>query len=166
MAAFDPASAAGSTDRALILLRQADLFHEVLVVPEEPFMVHRAALPVTDGRHADCEALARGLNEFAVADGHGFVNVPVITPVTAVQVPEPKRIGCTLIVMSGAKTKRALRSSMCLSIPLLSCPSGQVTTMSFAWLSCSRSHFWLLKTSKSRVSKTLRFFSTAGACFS
>src|SRR5437879_5446759 len=59
--------------------------------------------------------------------GMGFVNVPVITPVTAVQVPEPKRIGCTLIVMSGAKTKRALRSSMCLSIPLVSCPSGQVT---------------------------------------
>src|SRR3989454_191026 len=66
------ASAAGSTDRALILLRQADLFHEVLVVPEQPFMVHRAALPVTDGRHADCEAPARGLNEFAVAGGHGL----------------------------------------------------------------------------------------------
>src|SRR2546421_12929416 len=72
MAAFDPASAAGSTDRALILLRQADLFHEVLVVPEQPFMVHRAALPVADGRHADCEAPARGLNEFAVAGGHGL----------------------------------------------------------------------------------------------
>src|SRR2546422_5491035 len=66
------ASAAGSTDRALISLRQADLFHEVLVVPEQPFMVHRAALPVTDGRHADCEALARGVNEFAVAGGHGL----------------------------------------------------------------------------------------------
>src|SRR3989454_8061448 len=66
------ASAAGSTDRALILLRQADLFHEVLVVPEEPFMVHRVALPVADGGHADREALARGLNEFAVAGGHGL----------------------------------------------------------------------------------------------
>src|SRR5438445_13098124 len=35
-------------------------------------MVHRVALPVTDGRHADCEAPARGLNEFAVAGGHGL----------------------------------------------------------------------------------------------
>src|SRR5215472_3376147 len=38
--------------------------------------------------------------------------------------------------------------------------------MSSAWLSPSRSHFWLLNTSKSSTSKTLRFFSTAGACFS
>src|SRR2546425_4059144 len=72
MAAFDPASAAGSTDRALILLRQADLFHEVLVVPEEPFVVHRAALPVPDGGHADREALAGRLDELAVAGRHGL----------------------------------------------------------------------------------------------
>src|SRR5437879_13500936 len=76
MAAFDPASAAGRTDRALILLRQADLFHEVLVVPEEPFMVHRAALPVTDGRHADCDALARGPSESPHAAGHGLHTRP------------------------------------------------------------------------------------------
>src|SRR5213594_1546873 len=63
--------------------------------------------------------------------GMGFVNVPVITPATAVQVPEPKRMGCTLIVISGAKTKSALRSSMCLSMPLVSWPSGQVTTVAF-----------------------------------
>src|SRR6266404_5812747 len=43
--------------------------------------------------------------------GIGFVNVPVITPVTAVHVPEPKRIGCVLILMSGAKTNSAFRSS-------------------------------------------------------
>src|SRR6266571_2791022 len=95
--------------------------------------------------------------------GIGRVNVPVITPVTAVHVPEPKRIGCTLIVMSGAKTKSAFKSSMCLAMPWVSWPSGQVTTMSCAWLSCSRSHFWLLKTSKSSTSKTLRLRSTAGA---
>ena len=88
--------------------------------------------------------------------GIGRVNVPVMTPVTPVQEPEPKRIGCTLMVMSGAKTKSAFRSSMCLSMPLVSWPSGQVTTMSFAWLSPSRSHFWVLKTSKSSTSKVLR----------
>src|SRR5438034_3276150 len=57
----------------------------------------------------------------------GFMNVPDITPDTAVHVPEPKRIGCTLISRSGAKTNSAFRSSMCLSMPLVSCPSGQVT---------------------------------------
>src|SRR6184192_4307866 len=40
----------------------------------------------------------------------GFVNVPDIMPVTAVHVPEPKRIGCTLIFRSGAKTNNAFRS--------------------------------------------------------
>src|SRR5438094_1041819 len=98
--------------------------------------------------------------------GIGRVKVPVITPVTAVHVPDPKRMGWTLMVMSGAKTKSAFRSSMCRSMPFVSWPSGHVTTMSLAWLSWSRSHFWLLKTSNSSVSNTLRFRSTAGACFS
>src|SRR5881409_4443940 len=40
--------------------------------------------------------------------GIGRVKVPVITPVTAVQLPEPNRIGCTLISMSGPQTKRCL----------------------------------------------------------
>jgi hypothetical protein len=64
--------------------------------------------------------------------GIGFVNVPDITPDTAVHVPEPKRIGCTLILRSGAKTNSTFRSSMCLSMPFVSCPSGQVTMISMA----------------------------------
>lgn len=50
-------------------------------------------------------------------------------------------------------------------MPFVSCPSGHVTAMSFAWLSCKRSHFWLLKTSKWSSSNVLSFRSTAGACF-
>jgi hypothetical protein len=34
--------------------------------------------------------------------GMGRVKVPVMTPVTAVQLPEPNRMGCTLMVISGA----------------------------------------------------------------
>src|SRR6267378_1076227 len=47
--------------------------------------------------------------------GIGLVKVPVMTPVTAVHVPEPKRMGCVLILMSGAKTNSAFRSSICFS---------------------------------------------------
>ena len=64
--------------------------------------------------------------------GMGRVNVPVMTPVTAVQLPEPKRIGCVLMVMSGAKANNAFRSSICRWMPFVSCPSGHVTTMSWA----------------------------------
>jgi hypothetical protein len=94
--------------------------------------------------------------------GIGLVNVPVITPVTAVPLPDPKRTGWTSMLMSGAKTNSAFRSSMWRSSPWVSWPSGQVTTMSLAWLSCRRSHFWFEKTSKSSVSNTSRFRSTAG----
>jgi hypothetical protein len=37
------------------LLRQPQLLHEVLAVPEQPFVVHRAALPVADRCHAKTE---------------------------------------------------------------------------------------------------------------
>src|SRR6185437_10722076 len=98
--------------------------------------------------------------------GIGWLNVPVMTPVAVVHDPAPKRIGCSLILMSGAYTNIAFRSWMCFSMPLVSCPSGHVTTMSWAWLSLSRSHFCPLNTSKSRTSKTLRCRSTLGACIS
>src|ERR1700675_2373788 len=48
------------------LLAQADLLHEILVVPEEPFVVHRVALPVADRRHADRESLAGGRDALAI----------------------------------------------------------------------------------------------------
>src|SRR2546422_8445452 len=41
--------------------------------------------------------------------GIGRVKVPAMTPVTAVQLPEPKRIGCTLIVMSGGVDEERLQ---------------------------------------------------------
>ena len=40
--------------------------------------------------------------------------------------------------VSGAQTNRALRSSMCRSIPSVKCPSGQWTRMFCAWLSPRR----------------------------
>lgn len=43
-----------------------------------------------------------GSMNFPPPIGMGLVKVPVITPVTDVQSPDPKRIGCTLIAMSGA----------------------------------------------------------------
>jgi len=52
--------------------------------------------------------------------GIGLVKVPVMTPVTDVQAPEPKRIGWVLMAISGAKTKSAFKSSMCLPMPLVS----------------------------------------------
>src|SRR4051812_17628644 len=52
------------------LLADADLLHEVLVVPVQPFVVHFLAGPVADGGHAEGKTFAGGLNEFPVADGH------------------------------------------------------------------------------------------------
>lgn len=43
-----------------------------------------------------------GWMNFPSPIGMGLVKVPVITPVTVVQDPEPKRIGWILIAMSGA----------------------------------------------------------------
>ncbi len=40
------------------LLRESDLFHKVLVVPEQPLVVHRLAFPVPNGGHADSEAFS------------------------------------------------------------------------------------------------------------
>src|SRR5712691_3050132 len=94
--------------------------HEVLVIPEQPFVVHClpfqwpiVAMPIANRFPVGAIVLPSPI-------GIGRVNVPVITPVTAVHVPEPKRIGWTLILMSGAKTKRPFRSSMCLSMPFVS----------------------------------------------
>lgn len=47
-------------------LGQADLLQEVLVVPEEPLVVHPPVRPVGDRRHPDREALAGGRNGPAV----------------------------------------------------------------------------------------------------
>src|SRR5438876_10262332 len=122
------ASAAGSTDRALILLRQADLFHEVLVVPEEPFMVHRAALPVTDGRHADCEALARGLNEFAVAGGNGLRKRAGHTARYRVPGAEAEGNGGHLDRVVRAEAERRLQVPEVLLDSLVLVPFGPVPT--------------------------------------
>src|SRR5512143_3212934 len=79
--------------------------------------------------------------------GIGLENVPDMTPVTQVHSPDPNLMGCSLMLVSGAYTNMALRSSMCFAMPFVSCPSGHVTTMSSEWLSDNLSHFWLLNTS-------------------
>src|SRR5882672_6070591 len=54
------------------LRREADLFHESLVIPEQVLLIHHAVLPVPDGAHYQLESLARRRNGFAVANGHGL----------------------------------------------------------------------------------------------
>src|SRR5690242_16241424 len=53
---------------------------------------------------------------------------------------------------------------MCFASPFVSCPSGQVTTMSAAWLSDRRVHFWFENTSKSSVSNVASRAAQASAC--
>ena len=62
----------------------------------------------------------------------GLENVPCMLPTTAVQCPLAILIGCAVILVSGTATNMALRSSMCRSMPWVSCPSGQVTVTSGA----------------------------------
>src|SRR5437867_6173840 len=52
------------------LLRQAELSHEVLAVPEQPFMIHCPILPVTNRGHGDGEALACRRDGCAVSERH------------------------------------------------------------------------------------------------
>src|SRR5678809_563099 len=66
--------------------------------------------------------------------GMGCENVPVMTPVHAVQSPSAILMGCSLMLWLGIHTKSAFRSSMCCASPVVVCPSGQYTTMFSAWL--------------------------------
>lgn len=52
------------------LLTQSDLFHEVLVVPKQPLVVHRFALPVSNSSHADSETFSGRWDRFAIAYRH------------------------------------------------------------------------------------------------
>ena len=51
-------------------LSEADLLHELLVVPEQPLVVHLAVLPVADRGHSDSEVFAGRLNRCAVGARH------------------------------------------------------------------------------------------------
>src|SRR5712691_13213696 len=57
--------------RRVRLRSQADLVHEVLVIPEQPFVVHCLAFPVPDRGHADREPFSRRSSRLAVSSGHG-----------------------------------------------------------------------------------------------
>src|SRR6266550_189997 len=53
------------------LLRQPELLHIGLVVPEQPFVIHHARVsPVSDRRHHHVDFLSRRSNGFAAADWH------------------------------------------------------------------------------------------------
>jgi hypothetical protein len=72
--------------RADRLLGQADLLHEILVVPKQPFMVHHTVFPpVADRGHPDGESFTRWATVLPSPVGIGLVKVPVMTPVTAVE---------------------------------------------------------------------------------
>ena len=53
-----------------LLPAEPDLGHEVLVVPEQPFVVHRLAFPVANRDHADRKTLPGRGNGFAVRQRH------------------------------------------------------------------------------------------------
>ena len=80
-----------------------------LVVPKQPFMIHvvepfqwpTVAIPIA-------KRLPVGGIDLPSAIGIGLENVPVMTPVTAVHVPEPKRMGCSLISIWGQRRKAPL----------------------------------------------------------
>jgi hypothetical protein len=57
--------------RADRLLGEADLLHEILVVPKQPFMVHHTVFPpVADRGHPDGESLTGWGNRLAITGGH------------------------------------------------------------------------------------------------
>src|ERR1019366_6919588 len=51
---------------------EADLFHELLVVPEQVLLIHDAVLPVADGCHLNLVGLSRGVEAVALCNGHGL----------------------------------------------------------------------------------------------
>lgn len=55
------------------LLRQPELLHVGLVVPEQPFVIHDARVsPVSDCRHHHVDFLSSRCNALATADWHGL----------------------------------------------------------------------------------------------
>src|SRR5713226_3978756 len=53
------------------LLRESELLHVCLVVPEQPFVIHHARVsPVSDRRHHQVDFLSRRSNGLATADWH------------------------------------------------------------------------------------------------
>src|ERR1035441_219686 len=51
---------------------EADLFHELLVVPEQVLLIDDAVLPVADGCHLNLVGLSRGVEAVALCNGHGL----------------------------------------------------------------------------------------------
>src|SRR2546425_6784295 len=142
------------------LLPHTDLLHEVLVVPEQPFMIHGFARPVANRRHAEREALACRLDELAYADRHGLGEGAGHHAGDAGERAGAEADGVRLDLDVGCEDEQFLQVVDVLVDALGLVPVGPCHEMSFAWLSCRRSHFWLLKTSKSSVSKVRRFRST------
>ena len=48
------------------LAAKSKLLHEVLVVPEQPFVVHGLAFPAANSSHSDSETFTRGLDDCTV----------------------------------------------------------------------------------------------------
>jgi len=115
------------------LLAEADLLHELLVVPEQVFLVHCAVLPMTDSRHLDLVGLAGRPDGLALPVGIGCVKVPSMTPMTAVHSRCPSFTGCSLI-RCRAPTQTSPSDPHVLVEALVVCPSGQWTVTLFEWL--------------------------------
>src|SRR5712691_2569624 len=76
------------------LLREPELFHEVLTIPEQPLVVHGAAFPVADGRHPETKRLTGGRDGLAATDRHGPRECPGHVPSHRGPIarPEPDRM--------------------------------------------------------------------------
>lgn len=84
------------------LLGEAELGHVRLVVPEQILGIHRAVLPMADGRHGQVEIAAIRPDIRAVRQRRGTVKVPSMKPVTLVHSPDAILIGCSVMRVSGA----------------------------------------------------------------
>jgi hypothetical protein len=58
------------------LFPQSNLVHEILIVPEQPLVVHCAPFSMPNCHHAQCEVLAGWMDRFAVRRRHRLCERP------------------------------------------------------------------------------------------
>src|SRR6476469_4948502 len=58
-------------DADSVLLRESELLHEILAVPEQPFVIHSPVrVPMPDSHHAEREMISSGRNRLPVSNRH------------------------------------------------------------------------------------------------
>src|ERR1700680_279019 len=116
----------------LFLLSEPNLVHEVPVVPHQPLMIHRPISPVAEGHHPERKAFASGRDRFAIGRRHRLREGPRHDTGDRRPCAGAKANGMRLNLDVGGKDEKYLQVLVCFSMPLVSWPSGHVTTMSGA----------------------------------